>query len=75
MDVKQTPSSKAVEKICSAAVQLNDFKYLYDLKNVCFVLVKSTETEHSMRPLVSPSLSKKNILERCTEQTDEPKER
>lgn len=60
---------------CSAAAQLSDFKYLYDLKNVYFVLVMSTETERSMRPLVSPSLSKKkNILEKCTEETSEPQE-
>lgn len=45
-------------------VQQTDFKYLYYLKNVYFVLVMSTETEHSMGPLVSLNLFKKHFRTR-----------
>lgn len=55
-------SDRALLNVCSAAVQQTDFKYLYYLKNVYFLLVMSTETEHSMRPLVSLDLFKKTFL-------------
>lgn len=45
-------------------VQQTDFKYLYYLKNVYFVLAMSTETEHSMGPLVSLNLFKKHFRTR-----------
>lgn len=43
--------------ICSSMVQQSNFKYLYYLKNVYFVLDMSTETEHSRTPLVLSNLS------------------
>lgn len=59
-------SDTPLPTICSTTVQQTDFKYLYYLKNVYFVLVMSTETEHSMWPLVSLNLFKNTrLMRRC----------
>lgn len=52
-DKARASSAEVREKTTTYRLRQTDFKYLPELKNVYFVLVVSTETQHSMWPLVS----------------------